>query len=92
MGNLDSGSLITIVTTIVAGITIMIGTMIPTWMQGKAAEKALEGIARQPEAAPQIRTTMLISMALIETGSIYVLLIVLVLLFANPLVTRFFGA
>lgn len=92
MGNLDSGSLITIVTTIVAGITIMIGTMIPTWMQGKAAEKALEGIARQPEAAPQIRTTMLISMALLETGSIYVLLIVLVLLFANPLVTRFFGA
>lgn len=92
MENLDSGAIITIVTTIVAGITIMIGTMIPTWMQGRAAEKALEGIARQPEAAPQIRTTMLISMALLETGSIYVLLIVLVLLFANPLVTRFFGA
>ena len=91
MENLDSGAIITIVTTIVAGITIMIGTMIPTWMQGRAAEKALEGIARQPEAAPQIRTTMLISMALLETGSIYVLLIVLVLLFANPLVTRFFG-
>lgn len=92
MENLDSGAIITIVTTIVAGITIMIGTMIPTWMQGRAAEKALEGIARQPESAPQIRTTMLISMALLETGSIYVLLIVLVLLFANPLVTRFFGA
>ena len=92
MENLDSGHIITIVTTIVAGITIMIGTMIPTWMQGRAAEKALEGIARQPEAASQMRTTALITMALIETTAIYVLLIVLVLLFANPLVTRFFGA
>jgi F0F1-type ATP synthase membrane subunit c/vacuolar-type H+-ATPase subunit K len=34
---------------------------------------------------------MLISMALIETASIYVLLVVLVMLFANPLITRFFG-
>jgi F0F1-type ATP synthase membrane subunit c/vacuolar-type H+-ATPase subunit K len=34
---------------------------------------------------------MLIALALLETASIYVLLIVLVLLFANPLITRFFG-
>jgi F-type H+-transporting ATPase subunit c len=60
-------------------------------MEGKAAEKAIEGMARQPEATPQLRTAMLISLALLETGSIYVLLIVLVLLFANPLITRFFG-
>lgn len=91
MENLEPTTLITIVTVIVAGISIAVGTIIPTLMQGKAAEKALEGIARQPDAAPQIRTTMIISMALIETASIYVLLIVLVLLFANPLVERFFG-
>jgi len=52
----------------------------------------LEGMARQPDAAPQLRTAMLISMALLETASIYVLLVVLVLLFANPLITRFFGS
>ena len=91
MENLDTTTLITIVTIIVSGISIAVGTIVPTLMQGKAAEKALEGIARQPDAAPQIRTTMIISMALLETASIYVLLIILVLLFANPLVERFFG-
>jgi len=34
---------------------------------------------------------MIISLALLETASIYVLLVVLILLFANPLLTRFFG-
>ena len=91
MENMTPEGLIVIVTTIVAGVVIMIGTMIPTWAEGKAAEKAIEGIARQPDAAPQLRTTMLITMALLETASIYVLLVVLVILFANPLITRFFG-
>ena len=91
MENLSPEVLIIIVTTIVCGVAIMIGTMVPTWVQGKAAEKALEGMARQPDAAPQLRTAMIISMALMETASIYVVLVVLVLLFANPLITRFFG-
>ena len=91
MENLDTNTLIAVITIIVAGISIAIGTIVPTLMQGQAASKALEGIARQPDAAPQIRTTMIISMALLETASIYVLLIVLVLLFANPLVERILG-
>ena len=91
MENMTPEVLIIIVTTIVAGVSIVIGTMVPTWVEGKAAEKAIEGMARQPDAAPQLRTAMLISLALLETASIYVLLIVLVLLFANPLITRFFG-
>ncbi len=91
MENLSSEVLVVIITTIVSAIAIMIGTMIPTWAQGKAAEKALEGMARQPEAAPQLRTAMIISMALLETASIYVLLVVLVLLFANPLLSLLGG-
>lgn len=91
MENLSPEALITVVTIIVAGAAIVIGTMVPTWVEGKAAEKAIEGMARQPDASPQLRTAMLISLALLETASIYVLLIVLVLLFANPLITRFFG-
>lgn len=91
MENLSPEVLITVVTIIVAGLSVTLGTMVPTWVEGKAAEKAIEGMARQPEATPQLRTAMLISLALLETGSIYVLLIVLVLLFANPLITRFFG-
>ena len=91
MENMTPEVLIIIVTTIVAGVAIVVGTMVPTWVEGKAAEKAIEGMARQPDAAPQLRTAMLIALALLETASIYVLLVVLVLLFANPLITRFFG-
>ncbi|HNY83486.1 MAG TPA: ATP synthase F0 subunit C [Anaerolineaceae bacterium] len=85
MENLSTEAIVVIVTTIVAALAIVIGTMIPTWVEGKACEKAIEGMARQPEAAPQLRTAMIISLALLETASIYVLLVVLVLLFANPL-------
>ena len=49
--------------------------------QGKAASAALEGIARQPEAAGKIQTAMIIGLALIESLVIYALLIGLVLLF-----------
>lgn len=91
MENLSPEVVIIVVTTIVCGIAIVIGTMVPTWVEGKAAEKAIEGMARQPDAAPQLRTAMLIALALLETASIYVLLVVLVLLFANPPITRFFG-
>ncbi len=91
MAHLSEEAIITIVTIIVSGAAIVIGTMIPTWVEGKSAVKASEGMARQPEAAGQLRTAMLIALALLETASIYVLLIVLVLLFANPLITRFFG-
>lgn len=91
MSNLSPEVLITIITIITSGVAIAIGTLIPTLMQGATAQKTIEGIARQPDAAPQLRTTMIISMALIETASIYVLLVVMVLLFANPLITRFFG-
>jgi F-type H+-transporting ATPase subunit c len=91
MENLSPEHIVTIVTIIVAGAAIVIGTMIPTWVEGQSAVKAIEGMARQPDASPQLRTAMLIALALLETASIYVLLVVLVLLFANPLVTRFFG-
>jgi len=49
--------------------------------QAKAASSALEGIARQPEAAGKIQTAMIIALALIESLVIYALLISLILLF-----------
>ena len=42
--------------------------------QGRAASAALEGIARQPEAAGRIQTAMIIALALIESLVIYALL------------------
>ncbi|HET59226.1 MAG TPA: ATP synthase F0 subunit C [Chloroflexi bacterium] len=84
--------IVTITTIIVTGVGIVLGTALPALAEGKAAQKALEGMARQPEAAGDLRTTLLISMALLETTAIYVLLIMLILIFANPLLDRFFPA
>jgi len=91
MWQLDSPTLITILTILASSIGIILGCIVPALMEGKAVQKALDGITRQPDAADDLRTTLLISMALLESTAIYVLLVILVLLFANPLLDRFFG-
>lgn len=90
MADMDPQTLVTIITIIVTGIGIVLGTAVPALAEGRAVNKALESMARQPEARRDIRTTLLISMALLESTAIYVLLIMLILLFANPLIDRFF--
>jgi len=54
--------------------------------QAKIAAVALESIARQPEAAGQVRGSMIIGLAMAETAGIYGLLISFLLIFVNPLV------
>jgi F-type H+-transporting ATPase subunit c len=90
MTELDPGTLITLITILVSSIGIVLGTAVPAIMEGRAVVKALEGMTRQPDVAGQLRTTLLIAMALLESTAIYVLLILLVLIFANPLLDRFF--
>lgn len=91
MTQMDPGTLITLVTIIASSVTILLGCLLPAIVEGRAVLKALEGIARQPEAAENIRTTLIIAMALLESGAIYALLVVLILIFANPLLERFFS-
>ena len=52
--------------------------------QGRAAAAALEGIARQPEAASEIRVLLIISLALIESLAIYALLTFIMLWLKLP--------
>lgn len=47
--------------------------------QGRAAGQALEGIARNPEAASKVMTPMIIALALIESLVIYALVIAFLL-------------
>ncbi len=90
MAQLDPGTLITLVTIVVAAVGMILGAILPALVEGRAVIKALEGMTRQPEAAGDIRNTLVIAMALLETTAIYVLLVILVLVFANPLLDRFF--
>ena len=51
--------------------------------------KALDGMARQPEAGGQLQLSMIIGLAFIESLVLYVLFISIILLFANPF-TKYF--
>ncbi len=92
MEQMDSGTLVTIVTIVAAAIGMVLGAITPAVVEGRAVLRALEGMVRQPEASNDLRNTLIVSMALLETTAIYVLLVVLILLFANPLLDRFFPA
>jgi len=83
------GKIIFLVTAMVsAALAIGLGAVGAAIAQGNAAAKAMEGIARQPEAAGDISRTLLVAMAFMESLAIYTLLIALTLIFINPL-TRF---
>lgn len=65
-----------------AGLCMGIGAIGPAIGEGNAVGKALEGMARQPEAANSLRTNMIIGCAVTETTGIYSLLIAFLILFA----------
>ena len=75
----------TIVSTLGALIAIALGVMLPALAMGKAISQALEAIARQPESEKSISRLLFIGLAMIESLAIYVLVIVLIVLFRNPL-------
>jgi F-type H+-transporting ATPase subunit c len=59
--------------------------------QGIATGKAVEGVARQPEAAGKIQGMLILGLAIIESLTIYALVIGLILVFANPFKSLFIG-
>ena len=65
-----------------AGLCMGIGAIGPAIGEGNAVSKALEGMARQPEAAGNLRTNMILGCAITETTGIYSLLIAFLILFA----------
>lgn len=67
-----------------AGFAMGIGSLGTAIGQGLAIKSAVEGISRNPGAAGKIQTNMLIGLAMIESLAIYVLVICLIILFANP--------
>jgi F-type H+-transporting ATPase subunit c len=64
---------------IAAALCIAISTIAPAIAQGNTASKAMDAIARQPEAAGDIRSTLILSMGLMEALTIYGLLIAFML-------------
>jgi F-type H+-transporting ATPase subunit c len=59
--------------------------ILPAVGQAIAARSAVQAIARQPDEAGTISRNLFIALAMIESLALYVLIVALVLLFANPL-------
>lgn len=85
-------NLIILVSTLAAVIGLAIGVQLPALAMGRAITSALEALARQPEAEKSIMRTLFIGLAMIESLAIYVLVIVLIVLFRNPLLEYLIGS
>ena len=74
-----------VLTVIISGAGIVIGVIVPAIGQALVASKAMNAMARQPEASDSINRALLIALAMLESLAIYILAVILILLFANPL-------
>lgn len=81
----------TIASTVAALFAIAIGVILPAQAMGRAISSALDALSRQPEAERSIMRTLFIGLAMIESLAIYVLVIVLIVLFRNPLLEYIVG-
>lgn len=66
---------------IAAAITAGLAALAASYGNGKVISKTLEGIARQPESAGQLRSTMFIGVGLIEAVPILAIVVAFLILF-----------
>ncbi len=78
-------TLFILISTVVAVLGITLGVMLPAIAMGRSISQAMDALARQPEAERSITRTLFIGLAMIESLAIYCLVIVLIVLFRNPL-------
>lgn len=81
---MESTTVIGMVSIIMAGLTIAIGSIGPALAQGRAVAQALSAIAQQPDEANTISRTLFVGLALVESTAIYCFVVSMILIFFNP--------
>ncbi|MEK7129841.1 MAG: ATP synthase F0 subunit C [Patescibacteria group bacterium] len=66
---------------IMTGVTIAVGGAMPALAIGLLTAKAMEAIGRNPEAASEVRTSMILGLAFAEAIAIYALVAALIIKF-----------
>ena len=66
-----------------AAFAMGVGAIGPSIGQGLIGTKACETMGKYPESADKVRTTMLISMTIVESSALYSFLIALLLVYFN---------
>jgi F-type H+-transporting ATPase subunit c len=88
MEGITNEGLVAACSAIGAGLALIAGVG-PGVGQGIAAGHGASAVGRNPGAKGDITTTMLLGQSVAETTGLYGLAIAFILLFANPLVSRF---
>ncbi len=81
---MNSYTVFAVAAMIVAGLAVGLGSIGTALGQGRAAQGALDAMARQPDESGNITRTLFVALAMIESLAIYCLVIALIVLFANP--------
>ena len=81
---MDNVGLIGMVSVIVAGLTIAIGSIGPALGEGRAVAQALSALAQQPDEANTITRTLFVGLAMVESTAIYCFVVTMILIFSNP--------
>jgi F-type H+-transporting ATPase subunit c len=81
---MDNITIIAVVSIVIAGLTISLGTILPALAEGKAVATALSSLAQQPDASATITRTLFVGLAMIESTAIYCFVVSMILIFANP--------
>ncbi|UCH34756.1 MAG: F0F1 ATP synthase subunit C [Armatimonadota bacterium] len=77
------------VSIVVSGLTMAIGSIGPALAEGRAVTGALSSIAQQPDEANTITRTLFVGLAMIESTAIYCFVVAMILIFANPFWNHF---
>lgn len=85
---MDTQTILAVVSMVVAGLAVAVGSIGPALAQGRSVDSALDAMARQPDLAERISRTLFIGLAMIESLAIYCLVVALILLFANPFTSK----
>lgn len=88
MSNITNEGLILACSAIGAGIAMIAGVG-PGIGQGYAAGQGAAAVGRNPGAKGNIMSTMLIGQAVAETTGLYGFAVAIILLYANPLLSKF---
>ncbi|MGD9579152.1 MAG: F0F1 ATP synthase subunit C [Syntrophorhabdus sp.] len=81
---MDVKTLVGMISIVIAGMTMAIGSISPALGMARAVAQALSSIAQQPDEANTITRTLFIGLAMIESLAIYCFVISMIVIFANP--------
>ena len=67
-----------------ASFAVGFGGLGPALAEGGAVKQTLASMAQQPDEASSLRSTLFVSLAMLESTAIYALLVGMILIFSNP--------